>query len=93
MSNEVEVEVGDDWMSRSGPRLDLVLSQTAVRSASTSIATSTTSTTTAATTTEAEAETEEEEEEGTNLYILPGVCINLSLSFTPIKGCKERNNG
>ena len=90
MSNEVEVEVGDDWMSRSGPRLDLVLSQTAVRSASTSIATSTTSTTTAATTTEAEAE---EEEEGTNLYILPGVCINLSLSFTPIKGCKERNNG
>ena len=91
MSNEVEVEVGDDWMSRSGPRLDLVLSQTAVRSASTSIATSTTSTTTA-TTTEAEEETEEEEE-GTNLYILPGVCINLSLSFTPIKGCKERNNG
>ena len=89
MSNEVEVEVGDDWMSRSGPRLDLVLSQTAVRSASTTIATSTTSTTTAATTTEAEAE----EEEGTNLYILPGVCINLSLSFTPIKGCKERNNG
>ena len=91
MSNEVEVEVGDDWMSRSGPRLDLVLSQTAVRSASTTVATSTTSTTTAATTTEAEAE--EEEEEGTNLYILPGVCINLSLSFTPIKGCKERNNG
>ena len=91
MSNEVEVEVGDDWMSRSGPRLDLVLSQTAVRSASTTTATSTTSTTTAATTTEAEAETEEEE--GTNLYILPGVCINLSLSFTPIKGCKERNNG
>ena len=91
MSNEVEVEVGDDWMSRSGPRLDLVLSQTAVRSASTTTATSTTSTTTAATTTEAEAE--EEEEEGTNLYILPGVCINLSLSFTPIKGCKERNNG
>ena len=90
MSNEVEVEVGDDWMSRSGPRLDLVLSQTAVRSASTTIATSTTSTTTAATTTEAE---EAEEEEGTNLYILPGVCINLSLSFTPIKGCKERNNG
>ena len=90
MSNEVEVEIGDDWMSRSGPRLDLVLSQTAVRSASTTIATSTTSTTTAATTTEAE---EEEEEEGTNLYILPGVCINLSLSFTPIKGCKERNNG
>ena len=90
MSNEVEVEVGDDWMSRSGPRLDLVLSQTAVRSASTTIATSTTSTTTAATTTEAEAEAEEE---GTNLYILPGVCINLSLSFTPIKGCKERNNG
>ena len=90
MSNEVEVEVGDDWMSRSGPRLDLVLSQTAVRSASTTTATSTTSTTTAATTTEAE---EEEEEEGTNLYILPGVCINLSLSFTPIKGCKERNNG
>ena len=89
MSNEVEVEVGDDWMSRSGPRLDLVLSQTAVRSASTTIATSTTSTTTAATTTEAETE----EEEGTNLYILPGVCINLSLSFTPIKGCKERNNG
>ena len=40
-----------------------------------------------------EEETEEEEEEGTNLYILPGVCINLSLSFTPIKGCKERNNG
>ena len=92
MSTEVEVEVGDDWMSRSGPRLDLVLSQTAVRSASTTIATSTTSTTTAATTTEAEAE-EAEEEEGTNLYILPGVCINLSLSFTPIKGCKERNNG
>ena len=92
MSNEVEVEVGDDWMSRSGPRLDLVLSQTAVRSASTTIATSTTSTTTAATTTEEETE-EEEEEEGTNLYILPGVCINLSLSFTPIKGCKERNNG
>ena len=91
MSNEVEVEVGDDWMSRSGPRLDLVLSQTAVRSASTTIATSTTSTTTAATTTEAEEEAEEEE--GTNLYILPGVCINLSLSFTPIKGCKERNNG
>ena len=91
MSNEVEVEVGDDWMSRSGPRLDLVLSQTAVRSASTTIATSTTSTTTA-TTTEAEEEAEEEEE-GTNLYILPGVCINLSLSFTPIKGCKERNNG
>ena len=91
MSNEVELEIGDDWMSRSGPRLDLVLSQTAVRSASTAIATSTTSTTTAATTTEAEEETEEEE--GTNLYILPGVCINLSLSFTPIKGCKERNNG
>ena len=91
MSNEVEVEVGDDWMSRSGPRLDLVLSQTAVRSASTTTAASTTtSTTTAANTTEAE---EEEEEEGTNLYILPGVCINLSLSFTPIKGCKERNNG
>ena len=89
MSNEVEVEVGDDWMSRSGPRLDLVLSQTAVRSASTTTAASTT----AATTTEAEEETEEEEEEGTNLYILPGVCINLSLSFTPIKGCKERNNG
>ena len=88
MSNEVEVEVGDDWMSRSGPRLDLVLSQTAVRSASTTTATSTTSTT--ATTTEEETE---EEEEGTNLYILPGVCINLSLSFTPIKGCKERNNG
>ena len=87
MSNEVEVEVGDDWMSRSGPRLDLVLSQTAVRSAST-----TTTTTTTATTTEAEDETEKEEE-GTNLYILPGVCINLSLSFTPIKGCKERNNG
>ena len=92
MSNEVEVEVGDDWMSRSGPRLDLVLSQTAVRSASTTIAASTTSTTTAATSTEAEEEAEEEEE-GTNLYILPGVCINLSLSFTPIKGCKERNNG
>ena len=90
MSNEVEVEVGDDWMSRSGPRLDLVLSQTAVRSASTTTATSTTSTTTAATTPEAETEAEEE---GTNLYILPGVCINLSLSFTPIKGCKERNNG
>ena len=92
MSNEVEVEVGDDWMSRSGPRLDLVLSQTAVRSASTTTAASTTTSTTTATTTEAE-EAEEEEEEGTNLYILPGVCINLSLSFTPIKGCKERNNG
>ena len=76
-------------MSRSGPRLDLVLSQTAVRSASTTTAASTT----AATTTEAEEETEEEEEEGTNQYILPGVCINLSLSFTPIRGCKERNNG
>ena len=91
MSNEVEVEVGDDWMSRSGPRLDLVLSQTAVRSASTTTAASTTTSTTTATTTEAEEA--EEEEEGTNLYILPGVCINLSLSFTPIKGCKERNNG
>ena len=79
-------------MSRSGPRLDLVLSQTAVRSASTTTAASTTAATTTASTTEAEEETEEEEE-GTNLYILPGVCINLSLSFTPIKGCKERNNG
>ena len=32
--------------------------------------------------------TEAPEEEGTNLYILPGICVNLSLSFTPIRTCK-----
>ena len=27
------------------------------------------------------------EQEGTNLYLLPGVCVNLSFSLSPIRGC------
>ena len=80
ISPEVELTVPADWLQSPGQRIDLVLSDPV---SSTSSTTSTTTTTT--TTTEAP----EEEEEGTNLYILPGICVNLSLSLTPIRSCKE----
>ena len=80
ISPEVELTVPADWLQSPGQRIDLVLS-TPVSSTST-----TTSTTTTSTTTESP---EEEEEEGTNLYILPGICVNISLSLTPIRSCKE----
>merc|ERR1712032_1074581 len=80
-SDEVTVTIGNDWRESSGQRLDLSLSKPLTRSQTTEPPQTTTTTTT--TTTEAPPV------DGTNLYILPGICINISLSFTPIKGCTE----
>ena len=81
ISPEVELTVPADWLQSPGQRIDLVLSTPVSSTSSTS---TTTSTTTTSTTTE-----KPEEEEGTNLYILPGICVNLSLTLTPIRSCKE----
>ena len=78
-SPEVSLTVPSDWLQSPGQRVDLVLSSPV---APTTPTTTTVTTTTTTTTTEAP------EEEGTNLYILPGICVNLSLSFTPIRTCK-----
>jgi len=80
ISPEVELTVPADWLQSPGQRIDLVLSNPVSSTSSTTTTTTTTSTTT---------ETPEEEEEGTNLYILPGICVNISLSLTPIRSCKE----
>eukprot|EP00092_Neocalanus_flemingeri_P011116 GFUD01011970.1.p1 GENE.GFUD01011970.1~~GFUD01011970.1.p1 ORF type:complete len:636 (-),score=156.99 GFUD01011970.1:106-2013(-) len=79
-SDEVEVEINDDWTSEVGPKVDLQIKIPLAR-----IVTTTTTTTTTITTTTT---TEDPGPEGTNLYILPGVCLNLSL--VGIRGCKER---
>ena len=80
-SPEVEVTIPADWLQSPGQRLDLVLSSPV----SSTTPTTTPSTTTTTTTTEAP------QEDGTNLYILPGICVNLSLSFTPIRSCKPES--
>ena len=80
-SDEVTVTIASDWRARSGQRLDLSLSKPLTRSQTTEPPPTTTTTTTTT--------TEPTPVEGTNLYILPGICINISLSFTPIKGCTE----
>ena len=81
VSDEVSITISSDWRDKPGQRLDLSLSKPLTRSPTTQPTTTTTTTTTTT--------SEPEPEVGTNLYILPGICINISLSFTPIKGCKE----
>jgi len=106
-SDELEIEIKDDWTSDVGPvgpRVDLQIrkplativtststtlvtttSTTIVTTTSTTIVTTTSTTTTTVTTTTT---TEDPGPEGTNLYVLPGVCINLS--FAGIRGCKQQ---
>ena len=81
-SDEVTVTIASDWRANSGQRLDLSLSKPLTRSQTTQSPATTTTTTTTTT-------TEPPPVDGTNLYILPGICINISFSFTPIKGCTE----
>jgi len=83
MSRSYDVQTANNWRNAIAPYYDMIL-DTSVTSTTTKRTTTTASTTTT---------TEPEPEEGTNLYILPGVCVNLSFSFTPIRGCKQRNNG
>ena len=81
-SDEVDIEISDDWTEDVGPVVDLQIKRSVFKTVATTT-TSTTSTTTTTTTT-----TEEPTQQGTNLYLLPGVCINLS--FSGVSGCKER---
>ena len=83
MSEEKVVGVPQDWHDQSSLTLDLVLSLPLV---STTTARTTTTTTTTTTTEDPEPEV------GTNLYILPGICVNLSFTLQPIRGCKERGS-
>ena len=86
MSEEKTITISNNWRNSPGPgqKLDLVLAVANTRTTSSTTQPTTTSTTTTT--------TEPDPEEGTNLYILPGICVNISFSLTPIKGCKERNN-
>ena len=84
MSEEKTITIGNNWRNSPGQKLDLVLAVANTRTTSSTTQPTTTSTTTTT--------AEPDPEEGTNLYILPGICVNISFSLTPIKGCKERNN-
>ena len=82
MSQEKTVTISNDWTKQSGQLLDLVLSLPAESTTARIISTTTTTTTTE----------NPEPEVGTNLYILPGICVNLSFTLQPIRGCKERGS-
>jgi len=84
MSEEKTITISNNWRNSPGQKLDLVLAVANPRTTSSTTQPTTTSTTTTT--------AEPDPEEGTNLYILPGICVNISFSLTPIKGCKERNN-
>jgi len=83
MSRSYRVPIENFWRNAMAHYYEIIL-DTPLSSTTTKPTTTTASTTTT---------TEPEPEEGTNLYILPGICVNLTFSFTPIRGCKERNNG
>ena len=87
MSAETSITIGNDWRTFPGQKLDLVLTVSNPRSVTTPSTTAPTTTSTTTTTTEPDTDG------GTNLYVLPGICVNIALSFPPIRGCKERNEG